>query len=99
MVADMEPNKKLSPIVSKWIVFNGKKAEHFTCFYITVLFQSTSKCKTKCHRLLQQIQSNHSSYADFMMYYKDNTKEIVWFLAKDMTLSSDNPLRFRKNLL
>ena len=36
MIADMEANKKLSPIVAE--LFSGKK--HFTCVYITVLFQS-----------------------------------------------------------
>ena len=34
-----------------------------------------------------------------MELYKDYTKEPVPFLLNDTTLSSDNPLRFRKNLL
>ena len=51
---------------------------------------------------LQQIASNHSSdidFKDFMKLYKDYTKEPYSFLVNDTTLSSDNPLRFRKNLL
>ena len=53
-------------------------------------------------RELQQIASNHSSdidFKDFMELYKDYTKETYWFLVNDATLSSDNPLQFRKNLL
>ena len=51
---------------------------------------------------LQQIASNHSSDTDFknfMKLHKDYTKESYSFLINDRTLSSDNPLRFRKNLL
>ena len=53
-------------------------------------------------RELHQIASNHSSdidFKDFMKLYKDYTKEPYSFLVNDTTLSSDNPLRFRKNLL
>ena len=53
-------------------------------------------------RELQQISSNHSSevdFKDFMLLYKEYTKELYSFLVNDMTLISNNPLRFRKNLL
>ena len=53
-------------------------------------------------RELKQIASNHSSdidFKDFMKLYKDYTKEPYSFLVHDTTLSSDNPLRFRKSLL
>ena len=53
-------------------------------------------------RELQQISSNHSSevdFKDFMLLYKEYTKEPYSFLVNDMTLISNNPLRFRKNLL
>ena len=53
-------------------------------------------------RELSQIASNHSfdiDFKDFMKVYKDHTKEPYSFLVNDTTLSSDNPLRFRKNLL
>ena len=52
-------------------------------------------------RELQQIASNHSSeidFKDFKKLYKDYTKEPYSFLVNNITLSSDNPLRFRKNL-
>ena len=51
---------------------------------------------------LQQIASNHlsdSDLKDFIKLYKDYTKEPFSFLVNDTTLSSDNPIRFRKNLL
>ena len=53
-------------------------------------------------RELQQIALNHSSnidFKDFMKVYRKSTKEPCSFLVNDTTLSSDDPLRFRKNLL
>ena len=53
-------------------------------------------------RELQQIAINHSAdihYKDFMKIYKNCTKESYCFLTIDTTLHSDNPLKFRKNLL
>ena len=53
-------------------------------------------------RELQQIASNHSSdidFKDFLKLFQDYRKEPYSFLMNDTTLSSDNPLRFRKNLL
>ena len=52
-------------------------------------------------RGLPQIESYHSSditFKDFMKLYKDYTKEPYSFLVNNTILSSDNPLRFRKNL-
>ena len=45
--------------------------------------------------------SNHSpdiDFKDFIKLYRDYIKEPYSFLVKDTTLSSDNPLRFRKIL-
>ena len=53
-------------------------------------------------RELQQIAVNHSSYIDFKDFikiYKKCTAKPYSFLVIDTTLPSDNPLRFRKNLL
>ena len=53
-------------------------------------------------RELQQIALNYLSYIDskdFMKIYKKYTVEPYSFLVNDTTLPSDNPLRFRKNLL
>ena len=51
---------------------------------------------------LQQIALNHLSdieFKDFMKPYKDYAKEPFSFLVNDTTFPSNNPLRFRKNLL
>ena len=53
-------------------------------------------------RELQQIALNHSSdidFKDFMKIFKKYTAGAYSFLVNDTTLPSDDPLRFRKNLL
>ena len=53
-------------------------------------------------RELQQIASNYQSdteFKDFMKLYKGYAKASFSFLVTDTALSSDNSLRFRKNLL
>ena len=53
-------------------------------------------------RELQQIALNHSSdieFKDFIKIYKKCTAEPYSFLVNDTTLPSDDPFRFRKNLL
>ena len=52
-------------------------------------------------RELQQIALNHSSdidFKDFIKIYKKCTDKQYSFLVNDTTLTSDNPLRFRKHL-
>ena len=51
---------------------------------------------------LQQIAINHSSDIDFKGFikiYERCTTETYYFLVNDTALPSDNPLRFRENLL
>ena len=58
--------------------------------------------KIPTKRELQQIAANllsDTDFKNFMKPYKDYTKDLYSFLLKDTTLSSDNLLRFRKNLL
>ena len=53
-------------------------------------------------RELQQTALNHSSdvsFKDFIKIYKHCTAEPYSFLINEATLPSDNPLRFRKNIL
>ena len=53
-------------------------------------------------RELQQIALNHSldiDFKDFMKIYKQYTAEPYYFLVNDATLPSNNPLRFKKNIL
>ena len=50
--------------------------------------------------LFQQIAINHSSDVDFKDFMKIYKKcRTILFLVNDTTLSSDDPFRFRKNLL
>ena len=58
--------------------------------------------KIRKERELQQIALNNSSdinCKDFIKIYKKCTFESYSFSVNDATLASDNPLRFRKNLL
>ena len=58
--------------------------------------------KTPNKRELQQIAFNYSSDIDFrkfINFYKKCTAKPYSFLVIDIILASDNPLRFRKNLL
>ena len=53
-------------------------------------------------RELQQIALNYSSdidFKDFMKIYRKCTAKPYSFLVSDTTLPSDDPSRFRKNLL
>ena len=53
-------------------------------------------------RELQQIATNHScdiDFKDFIKIYKKCAAEPYSFLVNDTALPSDNPVRFRKNLL
>ena len=66
---------------------------NFTHFFIM---------KTPNKRELQQIALNHSSdidFKDFMKIFNKYTAEPYFFLVNDTTLSSDDSLRFTKNLL
>ena len=53
-------------------------------------------------RELHQITSNHLCGIDFedvVKLYKDYTKEQHSFVVNDTTFPSNNPLKFRENLL
>ena len=58
--------------------------------------------KISNRREVQQIAVNHSSdidFSDFMNFYKKCTEKSYSLLVIDATLASDNPLRFRTNLV
>ena len=62
----------------------------------------SGKANALLNSINNQIGLNHSSdidFKDFMKIYKKCTEEPYSFLVNDTTLRSDNPLRFRKNLL
>ena len=69
-----------------------------------IRLNSTHYLTMKIHnkRELQQITINHSADIDYehiMKIYRNCAKEPYSFLTIDTTLTADNPLRFRKNLL
>ena len=111
MIADMINNNKLNPIVAELFI-RGRKF-NISIVYITQSYFKVPKdvrlnpthffiMKIPNKSELQQIALNHSSdidFKDFMNIYKKHTKEPYSFLVDDTTLPSDDPLRFRKNLL
>ena len=107
MVADMNSNTKLSLIVTELFL---KRQLHIPIVFIsqsyfkvfkTIRLNSAHYCimKISKKRELQQIASSDIDFKDFMKLYKDSTKEPYSFLVNDTIVSSDNPSRFRKNLL
>ena len=111
MIADMINNNKLNPIVTEFFI-RGRKL-NISIVFITQSYFKVPKdvrlnsthfiiMKIPNKRELQQIALNHSSdidFKDFMNIYKKCTTEPYSFLVNDTTLPSDDPLRFRKNLL
>ena len=95
IIADMEPNKKLSPIVTE-VFLRGRKVNVSLVFISQSYFKvsKTMRLNATCYfikkipnkRELEQIPSNHSSdieFKDFMQLYKDYTDEPYSFLVKD----------------
>ena len=111
IIADMINNNKLNPIVTELFI-RGRKL-NISIVFITqshfkvpkdVRLNSTHFfiMKIPNKRELQQTALNHSSdidFKDFMNIYRKCTTEPYSFLVNDITLPSDDPLRFRKNLL
>ena len=107
----LQINYKLNPIVTELFIRSRKL--NISIVFITQSYFKVPKdvrlnsthvfiMKIPNKRELQQISLNHSSdidFKDFMNIYKKSTKEPYSFLVNDTTLPSDDPLRFRKNLL
>ena len=111
MIADMINNNKLNPIVTELFI-RGRKLNISIVFITQSYFKVPKdvrlnftlffKMKIPNKREFQQIALNHSSdidFKDFTNIYRKCTKELYSFLVSDTTLPSDEPLRFRKNLL
>ena len=110
MIADMIHNKKLNSIVTELFIRESKL--NVSLVFITQSYFKVPKdvrlntthffiSKIPNKRELQQIAINHSSdinTKDFINIYKKCTDKPYSFLVNDTTLSSDDPLRFRKNL-
>ena len=111
MIADMINNNKLNPIVTE--LFIRERKRNISIVFIMQSYFKVPKdvrlnsthffiMKIPNKRELQQIALNHSSDIDFKNYmniYKKCTKEPYYFLVNDITLPSDDPLRFRNNIL
>ena len=111
MIADMINNKKLNPVITELFI-RGRKLNISTVFITQSYFKVPKDVKLNPTHFfimkipnkgeLQQIALNHSSdidFKDFIKIYKKCTAEPYSFLVNDTTLPSDDPLRFRKNLL
>ena len=108
MIADMVNNKKLNPVVTELFI-RGRKL-NISIVFITESYFKMPKdvtqnsthifiLKIPDKRELQQIALNHASDIDLkysITIYKKCTAESYSFLVND---TSDDPLRFRKNLL
>ena len=110
MIANMINNKKLNSIVAELFVKGSKLSICFVLImqsyfkvpkYVRLNTTYFFIAKIQIRRELQQTGMNHSvdvSIKGFANIYRDFTGEPYAFLFNDTTLSSDNPLRFRKNL-
>ena len=110
MIADMINNNKLNPVVTELFI-RGRKL-NISLVFITQSYFKVPKdvrlnsthffiMKIPNKRELQQIALNHLSdidFNDFMKIYKKCTAKPYSFLVIT-TLPSDDPLRFRMNLL
>ena len=111
MIVDMINNKKLNPVVTELFI-RGRKLNISIVFITHSYFKVPEDVrlnsthffimKTPNERELQQIALNNSSdidFKDFIKICKKCTAEPYSFLVNDTALPSDDPLRFRKNLL
>ena len=110
MIADMINNKKLNSIVTELFI-RGRKLNISLVFIIQSYFKVPKDVRLNTthffimkilnKRELQQIAISYSSdidFKDFINIYKKCTDKPYSFLVNDTILSSDDPLRSRKNL-
>ena len=110
MIADMIHEKKLDSIITELFI-RGRKLNISLVFISQSYFKipkdvrrNTTQCfiaKTLDKRQLKQIEINHSSdisTKDFANIYRECTAEPYSFFVDDATLTSNNPLKIRKNL-
>ena len=109
-IADIMTNKKFQDIIKE--IFIRCRKLNISLVFITQSYFSVPTdvrldsthyliMKINLRKELQNIAINHSAdldSKDFMKIYRECTKEPYSFLTIDTTLSSSNPLRFRKNL-
>ena len=109
MIADMINNKKLNSIVTELFI---RDCLYYFVFITQSYFKVQKDVRLNSthffimkipnKRELQQIALNHSSdidFKDFMKFFLKYTAKPYSFLVNDTTLPSDDPSRFRKNIL
>ena len=110
MIADIMTNKKFQSIIKDFFIRCRKpnvsvvfitQSYFFVPEVVRLNLTHYLVMKINNRRELQNIAFNHSAdidYQDFMKIYRECTKEPYSFLTIDNTLTSSNPLRFRKNV-
>ena len=111
MIADMDANKKLNSIVTE-LFLRGRKIDIYLAFLAQSYFKvhktiriNATHCfimkipNSKRHQQIASSHSYHIDFRDFMNLYRYCTKNQFSLLVNNKTLSSDNPLRFRNELL
>ena len=111
MIADMINNKKLDSIATELFIRRTKL--NISLVFITQSYFKVPKdvrlntthffiAKIPNKRELWEIAINHSSdisTKDFNNIYRECTAKPYSFLVNDTTFASNNPLRFRKNII
>ena len=111
MIADVMNNRKLNPVVTEFSI-TGRQLNISIAFVTQSYFKLPKEVRLNTtpffiikrpnKKELQEIGLNDSSdvgFKDFMKIYKKYTAEPYSFLVNYTNLPSDNPLRFRKNVL
>ena len=111
MIADVMNNRKLNPVVTEFSI-TGRQLNISIAFVTQSYFKLPKEVRLNTtpffiikrpnKKELPEIGLNDSSdvgFKDFMKIYKKYTAEPYSFLVNYTNLPSDNPLRFRKNLL
>ena len=104
LIANIFKNEKPNTTVTELFI----RGKYFSSLCYTILICCTKKYQRKFWALfyyensskqeLQQIAFNHSSDIDFQDF-ANLCEKTYSFLVTNTILASDNPLRFRKNLL
>ena len=110
MIADIMTNTKFQSIIKE--LFIRCRKLNISAVFITQSYSKTPKDAglNSTHYLLMKIQSKRElqniardnsgssdiDFKDFLKIYKDCTSEPYSFMTIDTTLSSSDPMRFRK---
>ena len=103
MIADIMSNKKVQYIIKE--LFIRCRKLNISLVFITQSYFSAPKevnNEDSQQKRVTKIVTNHSAdinYKDFIEIFRKCSREAYSFLTIDTKLPSDNPLRYRENLL